>query len=241
MSKDDSILKAEGLYRSYRMGMAEVRVLKGVDLAVKKGEFVAIVGASGSGKSTLLHILGALDRPDKGVVTFEQRDLNRMGNGELNRFRNRMVGFVFQFYHLLDELSVLENVLLPTMTSRSIIGWFGCRRWARKHAEDLLAQLGLAERARHKPYQLSGGERQRVAIGRALMNEPRLLLADEPTGNLDSATGNGILDTLERLNKAGQTIVMVTHDERIAQRAGRIVTLIDGKIEHKSARRQSNR
>jgi ABC-type lipoprotein export system ATPase subunit len=215
------------------MGMTQVKVLKGVDLAVNKGEFVAIVGSSGSGKSTLLHILGALDRPNKGVVTFENRDLDRFKAGELNRFRNKMVGFVFQFYHLLDELNVLENVFLPAMTSRSIVGWMACRKRAKKQARELLTQLGLAERAGHKPYQLSGGERQRVAIGRALMNEPRLLLADEPTGNLDSTTGNGILDVLERLNKAGQTIIMVTHDEWIAQRAGRIVTLIDGKIEHK--------
>jgi ABC-type lipoprotein export system ATPase subunit len=141
-----------------------------------------------------------------------------------------MVGFVFQFYHLLDELSVLENVFLPTMVSRSILGWFGCRKWAKNRAGELLEQLGLAERAMHKPYQLSGGERQRVAIARALMNEPRLLLADEPTGNLDSATGNGILDVLEKLNTAGQTIVMVTHDERIAARARRIITLADGRI-----------
>ena len=234
MNKDHFILKAEEVYKSYRMGMTQVKVLKGVDLAVNKGEFVAIVGSSGSGKSTLLHILGALDRPNQGVVTFEGRDLRRFKAGELNRFRNKMVGFVFQFYHLLDELNVLENVFLPAMTSRSIAGWMACRKRAKKRARELLAQIGLAERARHKPYQLSGGERQRVAIGRALMNEPRLLLADEPTGNLDSATGNGILDILERLNKAGQTIVMVTHDERIAQRAGRTVTLIDGKIKHKS-------
>jgi putative ABC transport system ATP-binding protein len=127
------------------------------------------------------------------------------------------------------------------MTSRSIIGWFACRKWAKKRAWELLDQLGLADRARHKPYQLSGGERQRVAIGRALMNEPTLLLADEPTGNLDSATGNGILDILEKLNKAGQTIVMVTHDERIAHRAGRIVTLTDGKIEHKNASLQGKK
>jgi lipoprotein-releasing system ATP-binding protein len=230
MSKGDFILKAEGLYKSYRMGATEVRVLRGVDLAIKKGEFVAIVGASGSGKSTLLHILGALDKPNKGVVKFEGRDLNRHSGGEMNRFRNKMVGFVFQFYHLLDELSVLENVFLPAMAGKSVVGWFACRRWAKRRARELLEQLGLSERARHKPYQLSGGERQRVAIGRALMNEPRLLLADEPTGNLDSATGNGILDTLEELNSLGQTVVMVTHDERIAQRAGRIVTLVDGKI-----------
>jgi len=230
MRKDDFILKAEGLYKSYRMGVTEVRVLKGVDLAIKRGEFVAIVGASGSGKSTLLHILGALDKPNKGVVKFEGRDLSRHSSGELNRFRNKMVGFVFQFYHLLDELSVLENVFLPVMAGKSVIGWFACRRWAKRRARELLEQLGLSERSSHKPYQLSGGERQRVAIGRALMNEPRLLLADEPTGNLDSATGNGILDVLEELSSLGQTIVMVTHDERIAQRAGRIVTLVDGKM-----------
>ena len=241
MKKDDFILKADKLHKSYRMGMTQVRVLKGLNLAVNKGEFVAIVGSSGSGKSTLLHILGALDRPNNGVVTFESRDLSRMRASELNRFRNKMVGFVFQFYHLLDELNVLENIFLPAMTSRSIVGWMACRKWARNRAYELLAQLGLAERARHKPYQLSGGERQRVAIGRALMNEPRLLLADEPTGNLDSATGNGILDILERLNKAGQTIVMVTHDERIAHRAGRIVTLVDGKIEHKSVSLKSKK
>ncbi len=233
MSKDEFILKTEGIYKSYRLGAAEVSVLKGVDLAVRKGEFVAIVGASGSGKSTLLHILGALDRPDKGVVRFDGRDLNRLGPGELNRFRNKMVGFVFQFYHLLDELNVLENVFLPTMAGTSIVGWLACRRRAKRRAGELLGELGLGERAGHKPFQLSGGERQRVAIGRALMNEPKLLLVDEPTGNLDSATGNSILEVFERLHSAGQTIVMVTHDEAVAQRAGRIVTLADGKIEHK--------
>jgi lipoprotein-releasing system ATP-binding protein len=230
MNKDEIILKSNGIHKSYRMGATKVKVLKGVNLDVGKGEFVSIVGASGSGKSTLLHILGALDKPDKGSVTFEKQDLSRFGAGELNRFRNKTVGFVFQFYHLLDELSVLENVYLPAMTSKSVLGWLAYRRWAKNRARELLAQLGLTERAGHKPYQLSGGERQRVAIGRALMNEPRLLLADEPTGNLDSATGNGILDVLCKLNKAGQTIVMVTHDDRIAQRAGRTVTLVDGRI-----------
>jgi len=230
MSRDDFILKAEGLYKSYRMGESKVNVLRGVDLAVKKGEFVAIVGASGSGKSTLLHILGALDKPDKGRISFEGRDLGRIGERELNKFRNKMVGFVFQFYHLLDELSVLENVFLPAMASKSVFGWLVSRRWARGRAKELLGELGLSERANHKPYQLSGGERQRTAIGRALMNEPKVLLADEPTGNLDSATGNGILNVFERLNKAGQTIVMVTHDDRIARKAGRIITLADGRI-----------
>jgi len=230
MSQDDFLLKAEGIYKSYRMGAAEVKVLKGVDLAVRPGEFVAIVGASGSGKSTLLHILGALDGPDKGVVRVEGLDLSRLTAPELNEFRNKMVGFVFQFYHLLDELNVSENVFLPAMAGKSIIGWFASRRWAKTRAQELLTELGLGERVNHKPYQLSGGERQRVAIARALMNEPRLLLADEPTGNLDSATGNGILTTFEELHKAGQTIVMVTHDERIAQKAERIITLADGKI-----------
>jgi len=230
MNEHDHILKAEDIHKSYRMGATDVKVLKGVDLAVGRGEFVAIVGASGSGKSTLLHILGALDRPDKGTVRFDGHDLGSQSPRRLNRFRNKSVGFVFQFYHLLDELDVLENVFLPAMTGRSVAGWLACRRWAKQRASYLLEELGLAHRATHKPYQLSGGERQRVAIGRALMNEPPLLLADEPTGNLDSQTGNGILNVLEKLNRTGQTIIMVTHDERIAQKAGRIVTLADGRI-----------
>ncbi len=226
-----SIINSKGIRKSYRMGATKVEVLKGLDLTIERGEFAAIIGASGSGKSTLLHILGALDKPDEGVVKFEGRDMGRYSGRELNRFRNKMVGFVFQFYHLLDELTVLENVYLPAMASRSILGWFGCRRWAKSRAGELLAEFGLGERIKHKPYQLSGGERQRVAIARALMNEPKLLLADEPTGNLDSATGNAILDVLGELNADGQTIVMVTHDQRIAQKASRVVTLADGKIE----------
>ncbi len=236
MSRQEYILEAEGICKHYRMGAAEVRVLKGVDLAVKNGEFLAIVGASGSGKSTLLHILGTLDRPDKGIVRFEGRNLREASERELNLFRNKMVGFVFQFYHLLDELNVLENVLLPAMGGTGIIGWLGSRRTAKKRAKELLSEVGLSKRANHKPYQLSGGERQRTAIARALMNEPRILLVDEPTGNLDSETGNGILRIFERLNSAGETIVMVTHDEGIAQRAGRIIALTDGKIEHRHTR-----
>ena len=230
-NKQPLILKAEGVHKSYRMGATRVKVLKGVDLALREGESVAVIGASGSGKSTLLHILGGLDRPDKGAVSFNGRDLNRMRAAELNKLRNEMVGFVFQFYHLLDELNVLENVFLPAMVSRGVAGWLAMRKDARARAQELLDQMGLRERQRHKPYQLSGGERQRVAIGRALMNRPRLLLADEPTGNLDSATGNDILKVFERLNQAGQTIVMVTHDERVARKAGRVITLVDGKIE----------
>jgi ABC-type lipoprotein export system ATPase subunit len=230
MDKSHVILNAVGVRKSYRMGATRVEVLRGVDLAVQEGEFVAIVGASGSGKSTLLHILGGLDRPDKGVVQFNGRDLNRMHAWELNRYRNATVGFVFQFYHLLDELNVLENVVLPAMVSHSVLGWLLERRAAQRRAMGLLDQLGLKDRVGHKPYQLSGGERQRAAIGRSLMNQPRLLLADEPTGNLDSVTGNGILNVFEHLNRAGQTIVMVTHDERIADRAQRVIVLEDGRI-----------
>jgi ABC-type lipoprotein export system ATPase subunit len=230
MSKNDFILEARDIHKSYRMGMAEVRVLKGVDFSIRRGEFAAIVGVSGSGKSTLLHILGALDSIDKGVVRFEGRELGRMSGGELNRYRNRMVGFVFQFYHLLDELSVLENVILPAMVPAGVMRWLSIRDGVRRRGLDLLEAVGLSERAGHKPYQLSGGERQRAAIARALVNEPSILLADEPTGNLDSATGNGILELLEKLNRAGQTIIMVTHDERVAVRAGRIITLADGRI-----------
>jgi lipoprotein-releasing system ATP-binding protein len=228
----DVLLKAEDLYKSYKMGPSKVKVLKGANLSVKKGEFTAIIGASGSGKSTLLHILGALDKPDKGTVKFNGQDLNQLKARELNNFRNKKVGFVFQFYHLLDELNVLENVYLPSMAGTSVLGWFLHRKWAKNRAKELLELLGLSERAKHKPYQLSGGERQRVAIGRALMNEPVLLLADEPTGNLDWNTGNSILEVLENLHKAGQTIVMVTHDERIAKRANRIIKIIDGEIKN---------
>ncbi len=224
------IVKAEAIFKSYQMGTAKVEVLKGLNFAVKKGEFVAIIGASGSGKSTLLHILGSLDKPNEGSVFFNEQNLNSFKSGRLNKFRNREVGFVFQFYHLLDELNVLENVYLPAMTQKSILGWITSRITAKQRAAALLKQLGLAERTRHKPYQLSGGERQRVAIARALMNEPQVLLADEPTGNLDWQTGSDILNVFTALNKAGQTIIMVTHDQRIAQKAGRVVSLIDGKI-----------
>ncbi len=230
MSEGEFIIQAKGIHKTYKLGAAQVQVLKGADVSVKRKEFVAIVGASGSGKSTLLHILGALDRPNKGTVQFEGKDLNTMGGSELNKYRNKMIGFVFQFYHLLDELNVMENVLLPAMIPAGIAGWITKKAKAKNRALDLLKAVGLKDRALHKPYQLSGGERQRAAIARALMNEPKLLLADEPTGNLDSATGNGILELLERFNRDGQTIVMVTHDERVARRAGRTITLIDGKV-----------
>jgi len=226
----DAILKATEIHKSYKMGKVTLNVLKGVNLEIQKGQFVAIIGASGCGKSTMLHILGALDLPDNGYVEFENQRLNTFRWSKLDRFRNKTVGFVFQFYHLLDELSVLENVMVPAMVSVGTLGWLSQRPKFRKKAESLLERFGLNERLRHKPYELSGGERQRVAIARALVNEPPLLLADEPTGNLDSQTGNGILMVLKELNAEGQTIVMVTHDERIAAQAGRIIRLADGKV-----------
>lgn len=230
MIADHQKLCANVVTKTYTLGSSRVEVLRGVELTVESGEFLAVMGASGSGKSTLLHILGGLDRPDSGAVTFAGRDLTGMWPRELNRFRNRKVGFVFQFYHLLDELNVLENVLVPVMAGTGLRGWFNLRVSMRQRARDLLERLGLSHRLRHKPYQLSGGERQRVAVARALINDPPLLLADEPTGNLDSATGNGILEVFEELHAAGQTIVMVTHDNRTAARASRTVTLVDGKI-----------
>ncbi len=226
----NQIISAKNICKSYKLGQSDINVLKGVDLSVAQGEFLAIVGASGSGKSTLLHILGALDRPDKGSVDFMGESVNALKFAKLNRFRNKTVGFVFQFYHLLDELNIVENAVLPAMVSNGLLGWLGKRKAIKSRAIDLLKRLGLADRLNHKSYQLSGGERQRVAIVRALINEPQLLLADEPTGNLDSETGNGILEVLEQLNRQGQSIVMVTHDDRIAQRAHRIVRLRDGVI-----------
>ena len=221
-------LCVHGVTKTYTLGSSKVKVLKGVDLTVSAGEFVAVMGASGSGKSTLLHILGGLDRPDGGAVTFGGRDITGMWAGELNHFRNRQVGFVFQFYHLLDELNVLENVIMPVMAGIGWSAWRSRREAVKERARNLLERFQLSHRMRHKPYQLSGGERQRVAVARALINDPPLLLADEPTGNLDSATGNGILEVFEQLHAAGQTIVMVTHDRQTALRASRVMTLVDG-------------
>ncbi len=189
-----------------------------------------MVGASGSGKSTMLHILGALDKPDKGVVRYEGQDLGQQNGRGLNKYRNQTVGFVFQFYHLLDELNVLENVFLPTMTGMTILGWLACRNHAKKRAMELLDRLGLGDRVRHKPYQLSGGERQRVAIARALANDPEVILADEPTGNLDTKTGEGVIKLFEELNKEGKTIIMVTHDMDMAKHANKVYKLKDGRI-----------
>ena len=219
------------IHKSYRMGQEYLEVLKGVSLSLRAGEFVAIMGASGSGKSTLLHIAGALDRPDSGRVLFQGQSVPDMWPGDRHRLRNHSCGFVFQFYHLLPELSVLENVLLPAMVAAPF--WMGLIHARPRKAEalELLDQLGLTSRLKHRPAQLSGGERQRAAIARALINQPALLLADEPTGNLDSATGKKIMDVLLARHRLGrQTILLVTHDANIAATADRIVHIADGRI-----------
>ncbi len=226
----DVILQATGLHKSYQLGKVSLKVLKGVSITLQRGEFVAIMGASGSGKSTLLHLLGALDIPDAGTVRYEGRDIFAGSSRARDRLRNATFGFVFQFYHLLPELTVLENTLLPCMVGNSIWSWFSRRHALRRQATEMLERIGLGERLRHRPNELSGGERQRVAIARALANRPRVLLADEPTGNLDAATGREILGVLKALNQEGQTIVMVTHDPLVAASAHRIVSLVDGRI-----------
>jgi lipoprotein-releasing system ATP-binding protein len=214
------------------MGDSAVHVLKGADLVLKPGEFVAIEGRSGSGKSTLLHILGALDASDQGSIEFDGRDLATLSAASRSRLRNKHFGFIFQFYHLLPEMSVLENTLLAPMIECSWLRFAREKAGLRDRAGALLNELGLSHRLKHRPSQLSGGERQRVAIARALMNNPRVLYADEPTGNLDLETGRQIMSVLERLHKEqGQTIVMVTHDRTLARQADRVLVLRDGKLE----------
>jgi ABC-type lipoprotein export system ATPase subunit len=228
---DAPAIEVSGLHKSYRLGREDLHVLRGVSLKVSRGEFLCVVGASGSGKSTLLHLVGLLDRPDKGTVTLDGVDAAGLPAHRRNRVRCRDVGFVFQFYHLLPELNVLENVLLPAKVDASIAGWLSRRSPARKRALEIVERLGLKERLRHRPRELSGGERQRVAIARALINDPKVLLADEPTGNLDSKTGRQILDVLKEYNRqATQTILMVTHDLSLAEQADRVVHLRDGRL-----------
>jgi len=227
------LLEAEHVKKTYRLGRVSVPVLRDASISIAEGEWVAIVGSSGSGKSTLLHLLGGLDRvdADSGPIRFAGSDLRGFGAGRQNRYRNRDVGFVFQFYHLLPELTVLENAMLPALVGLSRIGWYGERIKIRSRATELLERCGLTHRLGHRPAELSGGERQRVAIARALINGPRVLLADEPTGNLDVNTGGGILDLLASCHASGLTVVMVTHDASVAARATRCVRIADGKVE----------
>ncbi len=225
------LLRVTGLRKSFRMGDASIEVLKGVDLDVREGEFLAIEGRSGSGKSTLLHLMGALDQPDSGTILFDGRDLANLRTGSRSRLRNRQFGFVFQFYHLLPELNVLENTLLGAMVRYSLLGFRAHKAELRRRAGELLEQLGLQHRLKHRPAHLSGGERQRVAIARALMNRPRVLFADEPTGNLDSETGRQIMDLFEQLHQRhNQTVVMVTHDRTLAREADRTLILTAGRL-----------
>jgi len=225
-------LRSSGLTKSYRKGRTQVPVLLGVDFEVRRGEFLAIVGQSGCGKSTLLHLLGTLDRPDGGEVHFEGRRIDDLGNAARDALRNEAFGFIFQFYHLLPELTTLENVLAPLMIRHSIWSYMRNRRQLREQASELLEMVGLSHRASHRPRELSGGEMQRAAIARSLVGHPRCLLADEPTGNLDQATGREILSLLRNLNaQRGVTIVMVTHDQELAQQADRVVRLVDGRMD----------
>lgn len=217
------VLIATGLFKSYRLGKREIPVLKGIDLTVERGDFVALRGSSGAGKSTLLHLLGALDLPDRGTIQLEGQELTQASSKELALVRNARVGFVFQAYHLLPELDALENVWLPSRIARQ------SSEEARERAKMLLQRVGLGERLEHRPYELSGGEQQRVAIARSLMNRPTLLLADEPTGNLDSKTGEAIIQLLIDLQTEQKTtLVMATHDASIASKAPRVLQLVDG-------------
>ena len=226
MTSTNLILEGRDLQKTYRLGNVDVPVLKGASIDVKEGEWVAVLGSSGSGKSTLLHLLGDLDQPDEsgGSVYYRGEDPKSFSHGRRNAYRNRDVGFVFQFYHLLPELTVLENATLPGIVarqdSRHITG-DGMKR---------LEAFGLGHRLNHRPRELSGGERQRVAIARALINQPSVLLADEPTGNLDEQTGEQILDLLAAEHQRGLAIVMVTHDHSIADRADRVVELHHGVL-----------
>jgi ABC-type lipoprotein export system ATPase subunit len=221
------ILEASDILKSYFCSKNELRVLKGVDLTIKKGEIVSIVGPSGAGKSTLLHILGGLDQPNRGIVLFDGDDIYSLDDAARAKIRNDKVGFVFQFYHLLPEFTALENVFLPVMIQKP----HAKKKELEAMGLDFLGKVGLKERVHHKPYQLSGGEQQRVAIARALVNHPQIVFCDEPTGNLDSESGQGIIRLLMDLNKRiNQTLVIVTHDEVVAQRSHRTIHIKDGEL-----------
>lgn len=225
-------LEAVALDKSYRNNAEEVPVLRGVNLQVAKGEFLSLIGQSGSGKSTLMHLLGLLDSPDIGEIRLDGKRIDHLPAKTRDELRNRVFGFVFQFYHLLPELTLIENVIAPLMIRYSTWEYWSRRRELRDRAKAMIDQVGLSHRIKHRPNQLSGGEMQRAAIARSLVSEPQVLLADEPTGNLDVDTGKGIIELLQRLNTEHDlTILMVTHDESIAQRAQRLVRLKKGQIE----------
>ena len=224
------LIHVRSLQKTYRLGKVDVPVLRGISLDVQEGEFLAILGASGSGKSTLLHLLGGLDRPDRTdhEITFAGTNLTNMSAGARDAFRNTSVGFVFQFYHLLPELTVLENVLIAAMIAHGRFTYTRRSSELREYATQLLNTVGLGHRLSHRPSDLSGGERQRVAIARALMNKPRVLLADEPTGNLDPATSLEIVQLLERIAERGTTVFISTHDTNIVNALRRRVIYLKG-------------
>lgn len=226
------MIAALSVQKSYRKGEHSVPVLHGVDISVRKGEFLSIVGQSGSGKSTLMHLIGLLDAPDVGEIQFQGDRIDDLPARTRDELRNRVFGFVFQFYHLLPELSLIENVLTPLMIRHSIWNYWTQRREFHDRAKAMIDRVGLGHRLSHKPSELSGGEMQRAAIARALVAQPEILLADEPTGNLDAKTGREIIDLISRLNEKEQlTIIMVTHDKSIAAEAHRTVKLTEGRIE----------
>ena len=225
-----AMIELQGVRRSYRTEGGTVHALDGVDLSIGAGEFVAVTGASGSGKSSLLNILGCLDRPDAGRYLIEGEDVAGFDDEATSDIRNRRIGFVFQSFHLLPRLTVLENVLLPLRFHRDPPAW------ARGHAEELLARVGLSDRSHHRPSELSGGQVQRAAIARALLLKPALLLADEPTGNLDSKSAADVLGLIDEVHRDGQTVVLVTHDQEVAAHAPRGIRLRDGRIEHDGPR-----
>ncbi len=229
--KSGIALAAQGVTKSFTLGARKLEILHGIDLELRTGERLALVGSSGAGKSTLLHCLGLLERPDSGLVRLQGMSAWELDLGQRAQLRNQKIGFVFQFYHLLSELTALENVLLPAMIAESRLAFSGKKREHRERATALLERFGLAERLGHRPSQLSGGERQRVAMARALYLDPPILLADEPTGNLDSATGAAVLELLlEEQRRRGLSMILVTHDEKIAGRCERVVTMRDGKV-----------
>jgi lipoprotein-releasing system ATP-binding protein len=221
----EPIVSVRGLVKDFRMGPTTVNVLRGIDLDINRGEMLSVIGASGVGKSTLLHILGGLDRPTSGTVGYEGVDIYKMDDTGLARFRNTRVGFVFQFHHLLPEFTAIENVIMPAMINGA------AREEARARATKLLGEVGLSGRVGHRPGELSGGEQQRVAIARALMVEPAVMLADEPTGNLDTHTAESVHELLRSLNREkGLTLVVVTHNEKLAERSDRTIRMVDGRV-----------
>ena len=222
---NDLLISATGIHKTYTLGQRSLEVLRGVDVALQRGDFLALRGASGAGKSTLLHLLGGLDSPSQGEIRLAGRNLATLGSRDLARLRNEEVGFIFQAYYLLPELDALENVCLPARVARVPAARAAAR------GRELLDQVGLSDRLEHKPFELSGGEQQRVAIARALINEPELVLADEPTGHLDSHTGGEIIELLKKLHAEKQTtLVIATHDAKVAAHARRVFELADGCI-----------